>query len=397
MKVLFCALGIYSSVGGIQRFNQRVVTCLAELRSAFVTKPTVLVLWDEPRDRCKPPKGVKYLPCARHKVYMLLRFVWTVLRERPDVIVYGHTLLGPMAIIARLLVPRTQQALFVHGVEVWGRPKLFERKIVERFMHCIVSVSQFTAVKMRQAYGLDSNKFFVLPNAIDLKLNGQMKRPVETAFQGKHRLLTVARLEDRYKGHDKVISSMLVILARFPETHYYIVGDGPLVEELRMHAEKAGVAANVHFLGYVDDSMLDAVYQNCDIFILPSKGEGFGIVFLEAWEHRLPVIAGNQDGSAEVIQDGVNGLLVCPDRLEEISAAVVGLLADSSRRLSLGEAGYKSLSCKHTHVHFRERLADALRSLAKIRDGTQCRVGTVTPSYPTIQDTPSSPNLGGTR
>jgi len=79
VTVLFCALGIYSSVGGIQRFNERVVKCLGELGDTFITSASVLVLWDNSQDQQKVAPGVRFLPCGRRKLRMLLRFAWTIL------------------------------------------------------------------------------------------------------------------------------------------------------------------------------------------------------------------------------------------------------------------------------------------------------------------------------
>ena len=371
MTVLFCALGIYSSVGGIQRFNERVVKCLGELGDTFITSASVLVLWDNSQDQQKVAPGVRFLPCGRRKLRMLLRFAWTILRQKPDVILYGHTLLTPLATIAHYLAPHARQVLFVHGVEAWEEPRLFERKIVSRFIHHIVSVSRFTALRMLQAYGLDCSRFMVLPNSVDLAEEEPGKPLGKTRLEGKDRLLTVSRLEDKYKGHHKIISSLKNVLPLFPETHYYVVGHGPLAEELRTQAEADGVAPNVHFLGYVDDWTLNAMYESCDIFVMPSKGEGFGIVFLEAWKHRMPVIGGNQDASSEVIQHDVSGLLVNPDSTEEIGTAIRALLSDRNRRIALGEAGHRSLREKYTQAHFKKRLGEGLMYIVGVENGAR--------------------------
>jgi len=354
----------------MQQFNERVVKCLGELRDTLLTSATILVLWDRREDRLKVAPGVHFLPCARSKWRMLLCFAWTIFRRRPDVILYGHTLLTPLAVIAHFWGSCARQVLFIHGVEAWEEPRFFERTIISRYIHRIVSVSHFTALRMLEAYGLDSSRFTILPNAIDLAEKEPGKPLGSPQLEGKERLLTVSRLEDRYKGHDKIISSLKNVLHQFPETHYYVVGEGPLAEELRIQAEADGVAPNVHFLGYLDDWTLNAVYENCDIFVMPSKGEGFGIVFLEAWKHRMPVIAGNQDASGEVIQHNVSGLLVNPDSTEEISSAILTLLSNPNRRIALGEAGHKSLREKYTQAHFKERLIKGLMSVIGIENQT---------------------------
>ena len=362
MKIFFCALGIYLRRGGMERFNQQVVRCLSELRSTLITSATVLVLWDSRRNNQKVAPGVRFVGCGCHKISMFIRFVGRVLRERPDVILYGHILLTPLAVIARFLVPKTSHILFVHGIEVWARPAPLWREVVRRFIQRIVSVSRFTAGKMQQAYGLESGRFEILPNAIDLGEEDEVGCRGGLGLDGEHRLLTVSRLTlaDKYKNHDKVIRTLQSILPVFPDTHYYIVGDGALKEELRALAERVRVAANVHFLGYLDDDTLEHVYESCHVFVMPSTGEGFGIVFLEAWKHKLPVIASTQDASGDLIEHNVNGLLVNPDNTEEIAHAILSLLSDPQRRAQLGQAGFHTLRGKYTHEHFRKRFAELL-------------------------------------
>jgi phosphatidyl-myo-inositol dimannoside synthase len=360
MKILFCALGIYSSVGGMQQFDRRVVRCLSELQSGHRLRASVMVLWDGHENSNKCPSNVQFIPCSHRKVYMLLRFAWMLLRQRPAIILYDHVLLVPLALIAGFLSPRARQVLFIHGTEVWESAGPVRRRIVSGFIQSIVSVSCFTAARMQQNYGLSQSRFALLPNAIDLGGNEGGRCLDQFKVLGKHRLLTVSRLAERYKGHERVIASMKKVLRAFPDTHYYVVGDGPLMGELRTRAHLAGVDSKVHFLGCLDDESLVTLYEQCHLFVMPSKGEGFGIVFLEAWKHKLPVIAGNRDASIEVIQHGINGLLVDPDSFEEIGGAILSLLGDEDRRRRLGQSGYRTLNEKYTHQHFRDRLAEVL-------------------------------------
>jgi len=344
----------------MQQFNRRVVRCLSELRLRGPLSAFVLALWDGEKDVKECPTDVRFYPCNCQKVLTLLRFGRLLLREKPGIILYDHVLLVPLVVIARLLAPRAKHILFTHGVEVWGNPGLFTRGIVRSFVQMIVSVSNFTSARMQQAYGLGEARFALLPNAIDVPDNSGANRLTEFEVQGQYKLLSVSRLADRYKGHDRIILSMQTILRTFPDTHYYIVGNGPLRDELSAYANQLGVASNIHFLGWVDDTALRNLYEKCDLFVMPSTGEGFGIVFLEAWKHKLAIIAGNKDASAEVIQHGVNGHLVDPHSVEEITGAIVSLLGDATTRCRLAQAGYETVGDKFTHPIFRKRLAEIL-------------------------------------
>jgi phosphatidylinositol alpha-1,6-mannosyltransferase len=166
---------------------------------------------------------------------------------------------------------------------------------------------------------------------------------------------------ERYKCCDKVIRALPGLLTSFPNTRYEIVGRGPLRHELRKLASELGVGAHVQCPGYLNDQQLEQAYRHADVLVMPSIGEGFGIVFLEAWKHGLPVVAGNQDASAEVVTHGLNGLCVNPDSLEEITGAITALLQDRGRAFRMGAAGYRTVLECYTHAHFRQRLAEILR------------------------------------
>ena len=370
MKLLFCALGIYSSPGGMQRFDQRVIRCLREIPSLSSSEVVVLVLWDRREDANAVPWGVEFLPCSRSKVYMVLQFVWHLLVKRPELILYDHVLLAPLAVLARLLLPRTRQMLFAYGDEVWRRPAFWRRLIVRKFIDLIAVISKFTAETMAQSFDLAAGQLELLPCAVDLSSAERSAVPRANAIDGEYRLLTVSRLAwaEREKGHDKVILALRTVLSVFPNTHYYVAGDGPLKEELRRLAEQAGVASNVHLLGYVDEAALDALYAHSHVFVMPSKKEGFGIVYLEAWKHGLPVIAGNRDAGGEVATHGVTGLLVDPENIEEISQAILTLLSDSESRVAMGCRGQQEVTQKYCHERFRGNLG---RILTKVSDGLQ--------------------------
>jgi phosphatidylinositol alpha-1,6-mannosyltransferase len=366
MKVLFIALGVHAGVGGLERFNQRVVRSLAELNASEGLAGEVIALRDRISQAAGAPPGVRFHPGAANKPLTAARFAWHVATTRPDVILYGHILLAPLAALAHGLSPRSRHVLFVHGREVWREPfrarvPLWERLAARCSMDRIASVSRLTAERMSEAYGVEESRFRILPNAVD---------PPVAAFRSRHgqpgepRLLTVTRLgsKDQYKGCHKVIRALPQILAKVPEARYDLVGDGPLRPELEKLAEKAGVRDRVRFLGYVDEERLGRAYEEARLLVMPSSGEGFGIVFLEAWRHGLPVVAGNQDASAEVVAHGVNGLCVNPYSEIEIAGAVVALLQDQTMAERMGRNGYETVLDRYTHSHFRENLWQVLNS-----------------------------------
>ena len=361
-KTVFVALGIYDRLGGLERFNQRVVRCLTHFAHERRIDPArVLSLWDAPRPAESVGGALLFDGFNHSKVRMAARFAWTFLRHRPDVLLVGHVLLWPLAVVAALLSPRTRIVLFVHGTDVWGKRgrgpvSWMERWAVQHFMHRIVSVSRYTAKVMADVYGLESDRFAILPNATDIRPDGMA--PPAGPLRPPRRLITVTRLsaKDMYKGCNKVILAVDRLRHEFPDLEYWIVGDGPLRAELAAMTERLGLARHVHLLGRLSDSALHDRYSEADIFVMPSTGEGFGIVFLEAWQHGLPVVCGNADASPEVVQHEVSGLTVDPHSVEDLIAALRRLIDGPALAQRLGRNGFQAVMERYTHAHFQKRL-----------------------------------------
>ena len=210
---------------------------------------------------------------------------------------------------------------------------------------------------MIKAYRLPCEKSIILPCTI-----GYWREQIEALSEKrvrKHTLLTVCRL-DIYKGVDKVIRALPLILQDFPDVMYWVVGDGPLKQEWQKLAIELGVDERMHFWGRVDEQVLVKIYQQADIFIMPSTGEGFGIVFLEAWQYGLPVIGSNVDASAEVI--GSFGITVDPTDIQAIADRVKDLFFDAEKSRMLGRLGYERLLDNYTLDSFCDNLSKILCS-----------------------------------
>jgi glycosyltransferase involved in cell wall biosynthesis len=154
-----------------------------------------------------------------------------------------------------------------------------------------------------------------------------------------------------------------LILKEQPNTHYLIAGDGTDRPRLKELALSLGIAGNVHFLGYVSGPVKNFLLQNCDLFLMPTRAEGFGIAFIEAMIHGMPVVAGNRDASKETIQDHIAGIVVDPESTSEIAEAVVYLLDHPEIRKRMGAAGKRRVENNFMYSHFRDRVHNVLREL----------------------------------
>jgi phosphatidylinositol alpha-1,6-mannosyltransferase len=158
----------------------------------------------------------------------------------------------------------------------------------------------------------------------------------------------VARLEDRYKGHDVITRAMPLVRAQVPDAQWVVIGNGPLRSGLERLATAQGVEDAVHFLGAVSDEERNAWLRRASLLAMPSRlpdggfaGEGFGIVYLEAGAYGKPVLAGNVGGALDAVVDGETGLLVDPRNHVAVAAAATRLLRDGELAQRLGTAGAK--------------------------------------------------------
>ena len=141
------------------------------------------------------------------------------------------------------------------------------------------------------------------------------------------RILTVSRLSaaDNYKGVDTLIEAMPLIRKKYPLALLRVVGKGDDLPRLRSLAASLSVDKVVEFTGAIDDSTLRAEYETCDLFALPSRKEGFGLVFLEAMARGKPCIGARAGGVPEVINDEVGRLVEYGD-IPNLVAAVSDLM-----------------------------------------------------------------------
>jgi len=323
LRLLALVTDAFGGHGGIAQYNCDFLSTLAVCEGVR----DVIVL---PRASEKPPAtlptGVRQLPPVQGRLAYSLAALQAA-RAHPaiDVVFCGHLFMAPLAAtIGKLL--RAPLWVQVHGVEAWDELSSLYRRPVETAA-LITSVSRYTRRRLLEWVGIDPVRVKVLPNAVDPRFRPGPKPGYlleRYATGGGKVLITVSRLasSDRYKGHDRVIAALPRVLLDHPETIYIIVGDGddrPRLEALTM---KYGVAEKVRFAGRVAPEELPDHFRLADVLVMPSTGEGFGIVFLEAMATGTGVIGGNQDGSLDPLADGMLGRAIDPDNPEELVSAI---------------------------------------------------------------------------
>jgi phosphatidylinositol alpha-1,6-mannosyltransferase len=249
----------------------------------------------------------------------------------------GHVTAGPASRLIGKLA-RAPVIQYVHADEL-----RMNRRMVRLAMgaDAVVAVSGF-AQQLAVDAGADPARTHRILNGVDLpgtRLAERAERPT---------LVTVARLEDDYKGHDVIVRALPIVRRRVPDVEWLVVGDGSLRGGLERLAAAEGVREAIHFLGAVSDEQRDAALDRAHVFVMPSRlpsggvgGEGFGIVFLEAAAHGLPAVGGNVGGVVDAVVHGETGLLVDPEDPSAVAEALTDLLLDTERAQELGEAGAK--------------------------------------------------------
>ncbi len=239
----------------------------------------------------------------------------------PDLVVCGHV---NYAAVSWALAKRFGASLcaLTYGFEAWdlrGTNALLLRR-ADR----VIGISRFTCEHLVGRLGVKPENVAVVHNAVDINrfFPGSCSPEIldELATMARPILLTVCRLDagEGYKGVDIVIEA----LARNPDLagSYLVVGDGTDRQRLVALAKERGVP--VRFFGRASDAQLPDIYRACDLFVMPSRREGFGYVFIEAMACGVPVVAGGIDGSVDALADGELGLLVDPTSPEEVAVAI---------------------------------------------------------------------------
>jgi phosphatidyl-myo-inositol dimannoside synthase len=288
-----------------------------------------------------------------------LRFVASALRTTarlppPAEVICLHLGLSPVAWLATK--GRGRLTVFLHGIEAWRPLGTMRRWLLGR-ADILVANSEHTARRFRDANPVLADKpirVCHLGAGPSPGTNDQASRTVDPPFA-----LIVGRMAaaERYKGHDLLLDVWPMVAAALPEARLVVAGDGD--DRARLEARARALDGRVTFLGRVADAALESLYRDCAFFVMPSRDEGFGLVFLEAMRAGKACI-GSVGAAAEVIEDGVTGLVVDSEDPEQVIAAVRRLFRESETRARMGRSGAERFARHFTEAHFRRRFRTAL-------------------------------------
>ncbi|MEM6448742.1 MAG: glycosyltransferase [Cyanobacteria bacterium P01_D01_bin.105] len=258
-----------------------------------------------------------------------------LIRQRPSHIFCGHINLAVM-VHQLCRITRIPYTVLTYGKEVWDELTPREQMALNHAER-IWTISRYSRDLAHKTNHIPKSKFDMLPCVVDGSLftPGPARACLTERYQLQQSkvLMTVARLwpGDIYKGVDVTIRALPKIIQACPNVKYVVIGRGDDQPRLAALASALGVADRVVFAGFVPDEELIDHYRLADVYVMPSK-EGFGIVYLEAMACGVPVIAGDDDGSADPLQDGRVGWQVPHRDPDAVAAACIEALSSKDQR-----------------------------------------------------------------
>lgn len=338
-RILFLNFYAFSLTGGIEKFNRAFLKALSDFTKEGTITADACSAFDNNVD-------TRYFQKENYKTFAgkKLRFALHILLNafRYDTIILSHIHLSPIAWLVKTIFPSKEIILVAHGVEVWGKQSAAQKKILQK-ADKILAVSAFTKQKLVEVHGIDQNKIIVFHNTIDpyficpagfskpgYLLERYGLRPEDEV------VFTLTRLAgtEKNKGYDGIIRTISKLKRTFPAIKYILSGKYDQGEKNRLDDlnERNNVTGEVILTGFVHDEEVADHYLLADVFILPSRKEGFGIVFIEAMACGLPVVAGNKDGSVDALKNGELGTLVDPGNEAEILQALKNCLSGNGKQ-----------------------------------------------------------------
>ena len=363
--------------GGIQEAGRQTVRALSLIAHDRGWQLQIFSLNDPQgeHDLLFAGQPVRFRGFGRKKI----RFVLAVMRQRlrlhgnhPCFVFVGHPNLAPVASWIKGFSRSVKIVVMTHGIEVWNPLPLLKR-VALAHANLILAPSQHTEAKLAEVQRIQRKKIRKLAWPVNPNLLRMADTPASlrlpSAFPRGRIILTVGRWSssERYKGLDDLIEATAQLRHTFADLHLVVVGGGDDLPRLRKLATNAGTSEAVDFLERLPQEELAACYANADVFALPSTGEGFGLVFLEAMAFAQPIVASACGGTMDVVIDGVNGLLISPHDNASLIDSLGRLLRDDSLRATLGRNGAEMVRCKYRFEVFEDELTSILGEVSSLQ------------------------------
>jgi glycosyltransferase involved in cell wall biosynthesis len=369
-KLILLTLQTFGATGGIQKMTRTLAYSLSQIAREKNWDFKTLSAYDHDSDLM-----TQYLPreCFRGFDINRIKFAVQAIKEALNarVVILSHINMAIVGLLIKLFNKDCKIWLVAHGIEVWRPLSKIQKRLLEK-CDKVICVSQFTKLQMIKLHQTDEHKYVVLNNALDpfMQLPVSFGKPARlmekyNVCDGDPVIYTLTRLAstEQYKGYEQVIKAISHLKEKFPSVKYILSGQYDATEEKRINEliDESGVAGSVILTGFVEEKDLPDHFLLADLFVLPSKKEGFGIVFIEAMACGLPVICGNADGSIDAIRNGELGRAVNVNDQQELEKAITDSLEmrpDTNQRKYLQDACTRYFNEYNYRQHLKEILLD---------------------------------------
>lgn len=246
----------------------------------------------------------------------------------------------------------------------WKRLAISEytrSNLINRFADSHIEVCQLALDPVRHFTELSIEPPMPTPGFELCAVDGSVQ-PIQSQL-----ILHVGRMDagEGYKGQDSLLQALPTVLEHFPEAQLVLAGQGSDMPRLQGIARSlpANIHSQIFMPGYIDQLTLDALYQQCYVFAMPSTGEGFGLVFLEAMSRAKPCLGGKVDATPCVVRDGETGVLVDdPTSPTMIADSLIYLFENPEQAHAMGVAGYNLVREYYLLTHFKRRFLQLINS-----------------------------------
>jgi phosphatidylinositol alpha-1,6-mannosyltransferase len=324
-----------------------------EMARALPTPALVLSLHDRPVPAELSPVGLEVRGARGSRSAFFMAALIAARQAGSDTTVAcSHLHLAPIAKLLTAVAGRgARLTVLLCGIEAWVPIRPLERWALGTSE--VAAISGHTVARFRAA----NPKL----QSVDVAIC-HPGLPAASAAAPRHGpsaiALIVARMSaaERYKGHDALLDVWPRVLERHPDAVLAIAGDGDDRPRLEEKSRALGLERAVTFIGRIPDNALAGLYARCRFFVMPSRDEGFGLVFLEAMRAAKPCIGG-LGAASEIIEEGVTGFIVDPGDREALLATMLRLYADDAECARLGAAGRERFLSEFTDRQFQARFA----------------------------------------
>jgi len=273
------------------------------------------------------------------------------LRQSFDLILVWHS--GLLKLLPFLDTAPARLVVFLHGIENWRKHGPVMTKLLQR-VDLFLTNSEFTWNKF---ISFNPSLSDAPKICVPLGLGAPAGSVTENASSVRAVMLSRLAKSEDYKGHREVISAWRKVREKISAAELLIAGEGDLRADLEKLAAGEGVADCVHFAGRISEEEKEKLLREARCFLMPSRGEGFGLVYLEAMRLGKPCLVSDADAGREVVNPPEAGLAVDPSDSVSLANAICELLAHEN---GLAQSARERYENNFTAERFQKRLSDAL-------------------------------------